>query len=395
MSKEQAKTSFQKADKSAYPKSKDVFKFDKELSRYALWLQEFELRKELSDAATDSEILKKIGLDEFLSDEIKKEFISELAYILRYKRLNDIIYDAANRGAKTEKSLGIGFIQTLATKILTKAQMDAIIKYSLDTPYILYHILKNNSFTDNYTEDDEDVNKNQNFKTNKKRIIIGQVLKTKRLFGSNKSAGTSIYLDENGNFVSGEETYTPLGMGSSGLRKGFFGKLDKKNTLDIAQQGIDANTQKGLLKKAVIKGEDEEKFQLPNTIISTAGTTALLAIGWWAFAIAAVAVGAGVMGTIKLLTDKHGLPQWSIDNYLLKFITSKEISNKLHNEAIIYFRKQTSEDKEDVKVSYQMFCQNKSKPNRKSIKDISKELGLTGGTQKRRQKSRARTKRLY
>jgi len=382
MSKEQAKSSFQKADKSSYPKSKDVFKFDKELSRYALWLQEFELRKELSDAATDSEILKKIGLDEFLSDEIKKEFISELAYILRYKRLNDIIYDAANRGDK----------KTLVKTILTKAQMDAIIKYSLDTPYILYHILKNNSFTDNYTPDDEDMNKNQNFKTNKKRILVGQVLKTKKIFGSNKSAGTSIYLDENGIFVSGEETYTPLGMGSSGLRKGFLGKLDKKNALDIAQQGIDVNTQKGLLKKALIKAEDEGNYQIVNAAITT-GTTVLLGLSWWVFA--AAAIGVGVWGTVKLFTDKHGLPQWSIDDYLLKFITSKEISNKLHNEAIIYFRKQTNEDKEDVKVSYQMFCQNKSKPNRKSIKDISKELGLSGGTQKRRPKSRARTMRLY
>jgi len=394
MSKEQAKVSFQKADKSAYPKSKDVYKFDKELSRYALWLQEFELRKELSDAATDSNILKKIGLDEFLSDEIKKEFISELAFILRYKRLNDIIYDAANRQAKTEKALGVSTpFQTLTKKILTKAQMDTMVRYSLDTPYILYHILKNNSFTDRYTEDDEDQNKNQNFKTNKKRILIGQVLKSKKLFSSNKSAGTNIYLDENGNFVSGEETYTPLGMGSSGLRKNFLGNLDKKNELDIAQQGINAETQKGILKKAIIKAEDEEKYQLTNAT-TIAGTIALLGLSWWAFA--AAAVGAGVWGTVKLLTDKHGLPQWSIDGYLLKFITSKDISNKLHNEAIIYFRKQTSDDKEDTKISYSIFCQNKSKPNRKSIKEVSKELLSTGGTQKRRpNSSNSRTMRLY
>ena len=394
MSKEQAKLSFQKADKSAYPKSKDVYKFDKELSRYALWLQEFELRKELSDAAINSGILKKIGLDEFLSDEIKNEFISELAFILRYKRLNDIIYDAANRQAKTEKSLGVSTpFQTLAKKVLTKAQMDTMVRYSLDTPYILYHILKNNSFTDRYTEDDEDENKNQNFKTNKKRILIGQVLKSKKLFGSNKSAGTNIYLDENGRFVSGEETYTPLGMGSSGLRKGLFGNLDKKNVLDIAQQGIDAETQKNLLKKANIKAEDEEKYQITNTA-TTAGTIALLGLSWWAFA--AAAIGAGVWGTVKILTDKHGLPEWSVDGYLLKFITSREISTKLHNESIVYFRKQTSEDKEDTKVSYSIFCQNKSVPNRKSIKDISKELLSNGGTQKRRpNNNKARTMRLY
>jgi len=262
----------------------------------------------------------------------------------------------------------------------------------LDTPYILYHILKNNSFTDRYTEDDEDENKNQNFKTNKKRILIGQVLKSKRLFGSNKSAGTNIYLDENGRFVSGEETYTPLGMGSSGLRKGFFGNLDKKNALDIAQQGIDAETQKNLLKKANIKAEDEEKYQITSAA-TTVGAVALLGLSWWAFA--AAAIGAGVWGTVKILTDKHGLPEWSVDGYLLKFITSREISTKLHNESIVYFRKQTSEDKEDTKVSYSIFCQNKSVPNRKSIKDISKELLSTGGTQKRRPNSKAKTMRLY
>ena len=394
MSKEQAKVSFQKAEKSAYPKSKDIYKFDKELSRYALWLQEFELRKELSDAANDSEILKKIGLDVFLSDEIKKEFISELAYILRYKRLNDIIYDAANRGAKTEKTLGVSTpFQTLARKVLTKAQMDTMVRYSLDTPYVLYHILKNNSFTDQYTEDEEDENKNQNFKTNKKRILIGQLLKSKRLFGSNKSAGTSVYLDENGKFVSGEETYTPLGMGSSGLRRNFLGNLNKKNALDIEQKGIDDETQRNLLKKTAIKAEDEEKYQLANAA-ATAGHIALLGLSWWAFAPAAI--GAGVWGTVKILTDKHGLPEWSVDGYLLKFITSREISTKLHNESIVYFRKQTSEDKEDTKVSYSIFCQNKSVPNRKSIKDISKELLSTGGTQKRRPiNNKARTMRLY
>ena len=301
MSKEQAKVSFQKAEKSAYPKSKDVYKFDKELSRYALWLQEFELRKELSDAANDSEILKKIGLDVFLSDEIKKEFISELAYILRYKRLNDIIYDAANRGAKTEKALGMSTpFQTLSRKVLTKAQMDTMVRYSLDTPYILYHILKNNSFTDKYTEDEEDENKNQNFKTNKKRILIGQLLKSKRLFGSNKSAGTSIYLDENGKFVSGDETYTPLGMGSSGLRRNFLGNLNKKNALDIDQKGIDDETQRNLLKKTTIKAEDEGKYQIANAA-TTAGTVALLGLSWWAFA--AAAIGAGIWGGVKLLTD--------------------------------------------------------------------------------------------
>jgi hypothetical protein len=385
MSKEQAKNSFQKAEKSAYPKSKDVYKFDKELSRYALWLQEFELRKELSDAAADSEILKKIGLDVFLSDEIKKEFISELAYILRYKRLNDIIYDAANRQSKSEN--------TLARKVLTKAQMDSMVRYSLDTPYILYHILKNNSFTDKYTEDDEDENKSQNFKTNKKRILIGQVLKSKRLFGANKSAGTSIYLDENGRFVSGEETYTPLGMGSSGLRKNFFGKLDKKNALDIDQKGIDDETQRNLLKKSAIKAENEQNYQIANAA-TTSGTVVLLGLSWWAFA--AAAIGAGVWYGVNLFTDKHGLPEWSVDGYLLKFITSKEISNKLHNEAIIYFRKQTNEDKENLKVSYSIFCQNKSVPNRKSIKEISKELLSSGGTRKiREKKSHSKTMRLY
>jgi hypothetical protein len=394
MSKEQAKVSFQKAEKSAYPQSKDIYKFDKELSRYALWLQEFELRKELSDAANDSEILKKIGLDVFLSDEIKKEFISELAYILRYKRLNDIIYDAANRGAKTEKTLGVSTpFQTLARKVLTKAQMDAMVRYSLDTPYVLYHILKNNSFTDKYTEDEEDENKNQNFKTNKKKILIGQLLKSKRLFGSNKSAGTSIYLDENGKFVSGEETYTPLGMGSSGLRRNFLGSLNKKNVLDIDQKGIDDETQRNLLKKTAIKAEDEEKYQLANAA-TTAGTVALLGLSWWAFA--AAAIGAGVWGGVKILTDKHGLPEWSVDGYLLKFITSREISMKIHNEAIIYFRKQTNEDKENLKVSYSIFCQNKSVPNRKSIKEVSKELLSTGGTRKlREKKSHSKTMRLY
>lgn len=99
---------------------------------------------------------------------------------------------------------------------------------------------------------------------------------------------------------------------------------------------------------------------------------------------------------MKILTDKHGLPEWSVDGYLLKFITSREISTKLHNESIVYFRKQTSEDKEDTKVSYSIFCQNKSVPNRKSIKEISKELLSTGGTQKRRpNNNKARTMRLY
>jgi hypothetical protein len=393
MSKEQAKVSFQKADKSAYPKSKDVYKFDKELSRYALWLQEFELRKELSDAAADSEILKKIGLDEFLSDEIKKEFISELAYILRYKRLNDIIYDAANRSAKTEKALGTSLpgLQPLAKKVLTKAQMDVMIRYSLDTPYILYHILKNNSFTDKYTDDEEDQNKNQNFKTNKKRILIGQLLKSKKLFGSNKSAGTSIYLDENGRFISGEEVYTPLGIGSSGLKKGFFTRLDKKNALNIEQKGIDDETQKNLLKKGAIKMEEQEKYQFA-TAAATAGTVVLLGLSWWAFA--AAAIGSGVWSGVKILTDKHGLPEWSVDGYLLKFITSIEISNKLHNEAVIYFRKQTSEDKEDTKVSYSIFCQNKSVPNRKSIKEVSKELLSSGGTRRQRPESRGKTMKI-
>jgi hypothetical protein len=387
MSKDQAKTSFEKANKSAYPKSKDVYKFDKELSRYALWIQEFELRNELSVAASESEILKKIGLDEYLSDEIKKEFISELAYILRYKRLNDIIYDASNRQAKIEKAVGVSSpFQTLAKKVLTKAQMDTMIKYSLDTPHMLYHILKNNSFTDQYTLHEEDQNKNQNFKTNKKQIVIGQVLKKKKFFGSDKSAGTTIFLDENGQFVSGEETYTPLGMGGSGLRKGFFSKLDKKNTLEMGQQGIDQDTQKNLLKKNKLNAEDEEKVQLTNAAVTTAIT---LAVGWWAFIPALI--GAGVWTGVKVFTDKHGLPEWSVDGYLLKFVPTKEISSKLHNDAVIYFRKQTSDDKDDTKTSYSIFCQTKSKPNRKSIKDVSKELLSSGGTQKRRLKSRART----
>jgi hypothetical protein len=363
MSKEQAKTSFQKAEKSSYPKSKDVYKFDKELSRYAFWLQEFELRKELSDAATDSEILKKIGLDEFLSDEIKKEFISELAFILRYKRLNDIIYDAANRQVKNREEI--------SKKTLTKAQMDTIIRYSLDTPHILYHILKNNSFTDQYTPDEEDPNKRQNFKTNKKRILIGEVLKSKRLFGANRSAGANIYLDENGRFVSGGETYTPLGMGSSGLRKGVFSNLDKANEFALVPPGITADTQTGIVKK--MKDEDKQ-----NMLGST----------WWNWLLATVGLGD------KLSNDKHGLPEWSVDGYLLKFITTKEIASKLHNEAIIYFRKQTSDDKESLKVSYSIFCQNKSVPNRKSIQEVSKELLSKGGTQKLRQnKGNAKTMR--
>lgn len=387
MSIEQAKEAFNKAydDKNEpiYPKSKDVYKFDKAFSRYALWHQEFLLRKELSDAANGSELLTKTGLNGLLSKDVKNEFISELAYILRYKRLNDIINDAANRTGK-------GLFDKTVKDIITHPQMDTMIKYSLDTPYLLYHILKKNSFTDKYNTLDT----TQNFRPDEdKGIFIGNELKSKKLFGTSTSEGPTVHLNREGNFISGGQTYIPLGIGSSGLRRNFFNrKVDNKfeNELD-ANKGV-LKDQK-LEKNAHIDVDVGTNIQMLN-VATTTGSVVVLGLSWWAFA--AVAVGAGVWSGIKFLTDKNGLPEWSVDAYLMKFIPSLVVSKKLNQEATIYFRKQTDKEKESTKVTFALFCQNKSVPNRKSIKDISKEFSSKGGTQKRRSKNNnARTKRLY
>lgn len=393
MSIEQAKEAFNKAydDKNEpiYPKSKDVYKFDKTFSRYALWHQEFLLRKELSDAANGSEILTKTGLNGLLSEGVKNEFISELAYILRYKRLNDIINDAANRTGK-------GLFDKTVKNNITHSQMDTMIKYSLDTPYLLYHILKKNSFTDKYNidKDKEENIREQNFHQDDKGIIIGNELKSNKFLRTRRSEGPTVYLNKKGEFVSDLQTYIPLGIGSSGLRRNFFNRKVDGNKFE---KELDSN--KGVLKDQKLEKTTNIDVDVGTNIqilnaATTTGSVAALGLTWWAFA--AVAVGAGVWSGIKYLTDKNGLPEWSVDAYLMNFIPNDEVSKKLNQEATIYFRKQTDKEKESTKVTFALFCQNKSVPNRKSIKDISKEFSSKGGTQKRRSKNNnARTKRLY
>ncbi len=372
MSKEQALDSLNASLISNYPKSKDVFKFNRELSRYALWIQEFQLRKELSDASVKSNILSKIGLEEFLSEDVKNNFISELAYILRYKRINDIFNDAANRGVT-------GSNQTKVNNILTNQQIDTLVKFSLDTPFILYHILRLNNFTDEYSTNEQ--NKNQRLTLKDGKLEIGQELKMKSMFGSNKSAGKTIYLNRDGNFVSGDEKYTPIGMGAKNMRRNWLKEtLSKPSKLDLKKIEKDVDTT-ALLEKNMIKADHEEIIQMTNAV----ATVVSLAAGWWAFLT--VPIGIGIWGTVKFFTDKHGLPQWSIDGYLLKLI-DEHISKKLYEESTIYFHKQTKEEKNDLKKKSELFCQTKSKPNRKSLDDIKAELLKKGGqTQRRRQRS--------
>jgi hypothetical protein len=365
MSKDQAKISFDRSQKSSYPK-KDVFKFEKELSRYPIWIQEFELRNELSSVSEKSEILKKIGLEEFLSEEVRKEFISELAYILRYKRLRDILFDAANRSAKTEKSIGVGF-QEVTKNIGTKAQMDTLINYSLDTPHILYHILKNNGFTDKYSSEE---NKNQNFRLDKGRIFVGFVVKNKSIFGSDDSEGVRVYIDQDGKFVSGNENYVPLGIGIKNLKKNIFSFTSKYNKKNEIELGEIKQNRTNVAENTKLQDKDAEKYYIANTV-GVVGLSAL--VGWWAWVPALI--GAGVWTGLKFMTDKHGLPEWKIDNYLLKLVPNQEISDKLHKEIFIYFRQKTNEDKEPEYASYKLICKNKSRPNRKTIMDISKEFG--------------------
>ena len=385
MSKSDAKTSFDKAQKSLYPK-KDVFKFDKELSRYAIWIQEFELRNELSGVSDKSQILKKIGLEEFLSEDVRKEFISELAYILRYKRLRDILYDAANRSSKLEKSTGIGF-QDVTKNIGTKAQMDTLINYSLDTPHILYHILKNNGFTDKYSDED---NKNHNFRLDKGRIFIGFVIKNKQLIWSDNSEGVRVYIDENGRFVSGDQQYIPLGLGIKNLKKNFLSfssKYNQKNEIKLGETKQDGST---VAENTKFKDQDADKYRV-GTAIGTVAASAL--VGWWAWVPALI--GAGIWAGLNLITDKNGLPQWSVDNYLLKLVPNEETSDKIHNELFIYFRKKTSSDKEPEHASYKLICKNKSRPNRKSFLDIGLEFGeKMGGTRKIQKTNMRKTQKI-
>jgi hypothetical protein len=345
MSKIEVSNSFKDSKNSLYPKSKDVFKFDKEFSRYFIWKQEFDLRNELGLVSKKKDILSKIGLGQYISEDIASEFNSEISYIFRYKRLNDILYDAANIGAKTEKRTGINLGQTLVKNIATKSQIDTMIKHSLDTPYILYHILKNNNFTDKFSKEE---NKHRNFSTTNGKIRIGRAINSIQFFGSDNSE-TDIYLNDKGDFVSGSDIYIPLGIAKIGAKKGKLGFKGKQET-PILETNITQDTISSI--------SINPNFW--DSILNTASSS------------------------INYISDNFGLPSWSADPYLISMIKSEELSNILHNDIAIYFRKQKGSDKEDTNTSYKLICKGKSKPNRKSIKDLSKELKSGGGKQNNR-----------
>jgi len=136
-----------------YPFKNDIQKFDPKYLGDLIIIQEVILRT-LIVKALRFQSFQDFHFSSLLPMESKKYLSSAISIVLRYKRLHDIFFRAsAIQEFKAElftlERLGFGEKKDIRKEypIPTVAQMETLVKYSLDTPFCLNIILGNNGLS--------------------------------------------------------------------------------------------------------------------------------------------------------------------------------------------------------------------------------------------------------
>ena len=318
-----------KALETIYP-DEPVYKFDKEFADASIYKQETDVRDHISEVVEKQDIIDKIGFGEYLTTDVKYLFNTVLCTMMRYKRLNDLISQAANIGeitrnnAKWRNNWGDQFafwedkkenstqwyVKLKEKGVLTSAQMKTLIKYSLDTPVMLYIILRENGFFYNW-KDDKDFKGATEFRTQGiggvgGKIFIGASLESGYLFGK-RAKNDIVYLDVNGNFVTqrGLEC-SLLGLGAESMFDKTTGKMVSTNIEDIKMKGDVSFSKEQLVNTSGIGAN-----------VATVGASFFL--GPIPLALAAAKAVADVVmpnySTFYTSEKSKSVPIWTIDSF--------------------------------------------------------------------------------
>lgn len=336
----------QAAEQSVYP-DEGIFKFDKEFADQAIYTQEKDIREHISDVVLKQDIIDKIGFGNYLTKDVKYMFNTVLCTMLRYKRLNDLIAQAANineitrnnakwRGNWLDKLAFFEdkkenstqwYVKLKEKGVLSGAQMKTLIKYSLDTPAMLYIILRENGFFYNWS-DDKDYKDATDFRPQRDgdkgyKLLIGTSLKSGYLYGR-RPKNDLVYLDVNGNFVTQRgNACTLLGLGAEAI-------FDNKGNI--------LPTAIGDIKKQ--EGVSLTKESLVNT--SGIGVNAAAVVGSFFFGVIPLALTVAKtvadiaipnISNIYTSEKSKALPIWTIDAFGASFSDKMKMFDTLK----IYF----------------------------------------------------------
>ena len=394
-----------KALETIYP-DEPVYRFDKEFADASIYKQETDVRDHISEVVEKQDIIDKIGFGEYLTTDVKYLFNTVLCTMMRYKRLNDLISQAANiteitrNNKKWRDSWGQQlafwedkkenstqwYVKWKENGVLTSAQMKSLIKYSLDTPAMLYIILRENGFFYNW-KDDADYKNAADFRTQDKgKILIGESLESGYLFGK-RAKNDRVFLDVNGNFVTQRALECSLlGLGAEEMFDKTTGKMVSTDIGDI------------------IKKQGEVSFskeQLVNTSgigVNVATVGASYFLGPIPLALAAVKAVADIVipnySTFYTSEKSKSVPIWTIDAFGAAFTDKMDVFKNMKiwfNEKNFIQKKRAAFYKatnvgiiDRIKTEYTSHFDPKIFIK---LKDIRK----TGGTHKRRNHPNRRT----
>lgn len=393
-----------KALETIYP-DEPVYKFDKEFADASIYKQETDVRDHISEIVEKQDIIDKIGFGEYLTTDVKYLFNTVLCTMMRYKRLNDLISQAANIGEITRNngtwrnSWGKQFafwedkkenstqwyVKLKEKGVLTSAQMKSLIKYSLDTPAMLYIILRENGFFYNW-KDDADFDKATDFRPQRDgKIKIGASLKSGYLFGK-RAKNDFVYLDVNGNFVTqrGLEC-SLLGLGAESMFDKTTGKMVSTSIGDIKKQS----------------DVSFSKEQLVNTTgigVNVATVGASFFLGPIPLALAAAKAVADVVmpnySTFYTSEKSKSVPIWTIDSFGAAFSDKMNLFDNMK----IWFNEKNfiQKTRADIYKATNLGIIDRIKTEYTSRFDPKifiklKDTKKTGGTQKRRNYPNRRT----
>jgi len=384
-----------KKEKVEHVTSKELFNFHKDFGLSIIYNQEMFLDKYLQQVSNKSVEQFNLG---HLPDVVKAEFVKSMSKAFRYKRVYDIFLSASKpRGFFSQKDRwDASKYNSKDDNIITDEQINTIVRYSLDTPVILYQILRMNNYRrKEYNDGDDTVYKRQGpLQKTSKYLSVG--VKFILGFFNDKEGTTNIFIDEKGNFVNsrGEIKYIPLGIAS-------LKKIDElKNNRIFNYRSELKTTIKELTKEekkendwSKTAGEWGKKIGLDDrtsitssAIYGVVGASSMLFGASWIIALSELAIGLFV----SKVFFSNGIPFfWDDVEFECLKLNDKKNADEIHDVAI-QFNTERNRYMFSSRLPSFNICDPKASKYFTLFKDIVKLK--SGGTQKRRpNKNRGKT----
>jgi len=259
-----------------YP-NETIYNFEENYLGNLIIIQEINLRRLIVKALSQQKNLFNFNIYNLIPFSSKQLFSGAFCLILRYKRLYDFFYRASTIRKETYDFFSLERWYNPDKDIRTEfnlptlAQMETIVKYSLDTPICLSIILGNNGFKQFDTKGNE-------LKIGKKYSYLPNGIgKNSISLGLNTTTNVMMSINTDGIIISGDgnnkKIYNIVGINFRDINKNLINTHETKPDINSNEKGIDILNKRNVFQQTIdwfghrFMGDDslptEDNWKLP------------------------------------------------------------------------------------------------------------------------------------